>query len=280
LTPLAPNHQPQNLAAIDAVAKTWPDAPQLACFDTSFHRSQPRIAQLFALPRVLSDEGVLRYGFHGLSYEYIAERLPELIGEKAKGRVIVAHLGHGASMCAMREGRSIATTMGFTALDGLVMGKRCGALDPGVILYLMGERGMSIEAVNKMLNRESGLLGVSGVSDDVRTLIASDDPHAREALELFVYRAAREIGALVACLGGLDALVFTAGIGEHAAFIRREICARSQWTGLVLDEASNEANATFISAPSSKVTALVVPTNEELPIARAVVRALAERAGA
>ena len=218
LVPLAPLHQPHHLSAIAALAKLHPTLPQVACFDTSFHCTQPEVATRFALPRSLTDEGVRRYGFHGLSYEYIASVLPEVVGEPAAlGRVVVAHLGSGASMCAMRQCRSVATTMGFTALDGLPMSRRCGNLDPGVVLYLMQEKGMSADAVSDLLYHSSGLLGVSGLSDDMRTLLASDRPHAADAVDLFVYRIGRELGSLVAALGGLDALVFTAGIGEHAA---------------------------------------------------------------
>ncbi|MEO8461212.1 MAG: acetate/propionate family kinase [Dokdonella sp.] len=269
LTPLAPNHQPANLAAIRAVAAAWPELPQIACFDTAFHRTQPRLAQLFALPRDLIDAGVVRYGFHGLSYEYICGVLPDVIGERANGRVVIAHLGHGASMCALHEGRSIATTMGFTTLDGLMMGTRCGTLDPGVVLYLLQQKQMSAEDVDTMLNRQSGLLGVSGISHDTRDLEASTDAHAAEALQLFAYRAARELGSLVAALGGLDALVFSAGIGEHSAKMRDRICAYTAWLGLVLDQDANARHATRISAQDSAVDVLVVPTNEELVIARA-----------
>lgn len=271
---LAPNHQPYSLMAIKAISQRWNHVAQVACFDTSFHRTQPRIAQLFALPRNLTDNGVIRYGFHGLSYEYIAQKLPEVVGEKAKGRVIVAHLGHGASMCAMAGGRSVATTMGFSVLDGLMMGTRCGALDPGVVLYLIDQKGMSAKDVRALLSNESGLLGVSGLSDDVRPLLASNDSHAVEALDLFVYRATKEIGSLVAILGGLDALVFTAGIGEHAPELRRRICEGAQWTGLQLDKTANDNNAVRISAKSSVIDALVIRTNEEIIIARATKDAL------
>ncbi len=243
LTPLAPNHQPANLAAIRAVAAAWPELPQIACFDTSFHRSQPRLAQLFALPRQLIDAGIVRYGFHGLSYEYIAGVLPDLIGARADARVVIAHLGHGASLCALYKRRSIATTMGFTTLDGLMMGTRCGALDPGIVLYLLQHKQMSAQAVDVMLNRQSGLLGVSTISHDVRRLEASTDPRADEALQLFAYRVARELGSLLAALGGLDVLVFSAGIGEHSALMRERICAYLQWLGLTLDPAANAQHA-------------------------------------
>jgi acetate kinase len=270
LVPLAPAHQPHNLAAIRAVAAAWPGLPQAACFDTAFHFAQPRLARLFGLPRSLSDEGIVRYGFHGLSYEYVASRMPEVAGLGPDHRVVVAHLGHGASLCAMRHGRSVATTMAFTTMDGLVMGKRSGALDPGVVLHLMREKGLSIVEVEELLNQRSGLLGVSGLSDDVRDLEASDDPNAAEALDLFAYRAARELGSLVAALGGIDAVVFTAGIGEHSASMRVRICRLSAWTGLVLDDVANAAHRTRISTPASRVGAFVIPTDEEIVIARAM----------
>jgi acetate kinase len=268
-SPLAPNHQPHNLAAIRAVAKAWPDLPQVACFDTAFHRTQPRLAQLFALPRALTEEGILRYGFHGLSYDYIASVLPRFAGARADARVIVAHLGHGASMCAMHGRQSIATTMGFTALEGLMMGTRCGALDPGVVLHLLQQKQMTAKAVDDLLNNRCGLLGVSGLSDDVRALEQSRAPEAAEALDLFAYRAAREIGSLVAALGGLDVLVFTAGIGEHAAGMRARILDRSRWTGIEPDADANARNAARISASSSAVDVFVIPTDEEIVIARA-----------
>ncbi len=269
LTPLAPNHQPANLAAIRAVTAIWPELPQIACFDTSFHRSQPRLAQLFALPRELIDAGIVRYGFHGLSYEYLSGALPDVVGERANARVVIAHLGHGASMCALREGRSIATTMGFTTLDGLMMGSRCGALDAGVVLYLLREKQMSVDQVDRMLNQQSGLLGVSAISDDVRELEASSDARADEALQLFAYRAARELGSLAAALGGLDVLVFSAGIGEHSAQMRQRICDYAEWLGVKLDPGANARDASRISANDSAVDVLVIPTNEELVIARA-----------
>ena len=268
LIPLAPAHQPQNIAGIRVVAKTWPSLPQVACFDTAFHRTQPRVAQLSALPRELLDDGFLRYGFHGLSYEYIASVLPEIAGERADGRVLIAHLGHGASLCAMQNRRSIATTMGFTALDGLMMSTRSGMIDPGIILYLIRERGMNPSAVADLLNNRSGLLGVSGMSDDVRVLEASDHPFAIEALDLFTYRAVREIGSLIAALGGLDILVFTAGIGEHSAGVRDRICSALAWTGVSLDRERNLKSETRIGSESSAVDVLVIPTNEEASIAR------------
>jgi acetate kinase len=279
LVPLAPGHQPHNLAAIRAVAKAWPDLPQVACFDTAFHRTQPRLAQLFPIPHELTRDGMVRYGFHGLSYEYIAGVLPEAAGARADGRVIVAHLGHGASLCAMRNRESVATTMGLTVLDGLMMGTRCGAIDPGLVLHLIRERNMAPETVSDILNNRSGLLGVSGISDDVRVLEASDDPRAAEALDLFAYRVVREAGSLIAALGGLDVFVFTAGIGENAVQIRRKICEGLSWAGLILDQARNEGSETCISGSTSAIAALVIPTNEELPIAKACVRIACPDAG-
>jgi acetate kinase len=269
LVPLAPLHQPHNLAAIDAIAKLHPALPQVACFDTAFHHTQPEIATAFALPRSITAQGVRRYGFHGLSYEYIASVLPDVLGPAAaEGRVVVAHLGNGASMCAMRRRQSVATTMGFTALDGLPMGTRCGNLDPGVILYLIQESGMTAQAVTDLLYHSSGLLGVSGVSDDMRTLLASEDPLAAKAIALFAYRIGRELGSLAAGLGGLDALVFTAGIGEHAPEIRRRACEQAAWLGVELDDAANAAGAARITRHGSRTPAWVIPTNEDLMIAR------------
>lgn len=277
LAPLAPLHQPHNLAAIRAVAKWHPELPQIACFDTSFHRSQDRLAQLFALPRALSDEGILRYGFHGLSYDYIASALPEHIGETAKGRVIVAHLGNGASLCAMKDGKSVATSMGFTALDGLMMGRRCGTVDPGVLLYLMQSKGMDASEIETLLYQQSGLFGVSGISNNMQVLQDSADPHAREAIDLFCYRAASILAGLVPAIGGLDALVFTAGIGEKSALVRQKICDHLSWLGVALQADLNTQNATCISTPQSHVKVLVLPTNEEVIVAKASRRAL--RAG-
>ncbi len=269
LSPLAPLHQPHNLAAIRAVAKWRPGLPQIACFDTSFHRTQSRTAQLFALPRALSDEGVVRYGFHGLSYDYIAGVLPQYLGDCAGGRVIVAHLGNGASMCAMHDRKSVATSMGFTALDGLMMGRRCGTLDPGVVLYLMQAKGMDATEIENLLYRKSGLLGVSGVSNNMQVLQQSDDPHASEAIDLYCFRAASILAGLVPSIGGLDALVFTAGIGENSALVRKNICDRLAWLGLELDSAENARDATCISQPQSLVKVLVLPTNEEAVVAKA-----------
>ncbi len=267
--PLAPLHQPHNLAGIDALTAALPGVPQVACFDTAFHRSQPELAQLFALPRAITAQGVRRYGFHGLSYEYIAEVLPRhLPGGRARGRVIVAHLGNGASMCAMKDLRSHATTMGFTAVEGLMMGTRTGSLDPGVLLYLMDYQHLDAKALTRLLYKESGLLGVSGISQDMRVLLDSAAPEAREAVDLFCYRIVREIGSLAAALGGLDALIFTGGIGEHGAAVREQVCARLDWLGLSLNPAANAASASRISAADSKIDVCVIPTNEEWIIAR------------
>jgi acetate kinase len=268
LEPLAPLHQPHNLAAIEACMERLPGVPQVACFDTSFHRGQPAVAELVPLPAAIRARGVQRYGFHGLSYEYIAHVLPEVAPDIAHGKVIVAHLGSGASLCALRNGKSLDCSLGFTALDGLCMGTRPGAVDPGVILYLFQTLGLAAEDVESMLYKESGLLGISGISSDMRDLLASDAPGARLAIDYFVYRAAKEIGAFAAVLGGADGLVFTAGIGEHSAEIRRRICAASAWLGIELDEAANAGHGPRISTPSSRVSAWVVPTNEELMIAR------------
>lgn len=269
LVPLAPLHQPHHLAAIAALAKLHPSLPQVACFDTSFHRTQPEVATSYALPRRLTAEGVRRYGFHGLSYEYIASMLPEVIGSSAaEGRVVVAHLGSGASMCAMKERRSVATTMGFTALDGLPMAQRCGSLDPGVVLFLLEQKGMTAAAVSDLLYHSSGLLGVSGISDDMKTLLASTQPEAREAVDLFVYRICRELGSLIAAMGGIDALVFTAGIGEHAPEIRHRVCSGSTWLDFDVDEAANAAGGPRLTRPGSRTSAWMIPTDEDLMIAR------------
>ncbi|HET9368693.1 MAG TPA: acetate/propionate family kinase [Vicinamibacterales bacterium] len=268
LIPLAPLHQPYNLAAIDAVAERLPGVPQVACFDTSFHRGQPAVAEVVPLPRHIADAGVQRYGFHGLSYEYIASALPDVAPAIAEGRVIVAHLGSGASLCAMRGRKSIDSTLGFTALDGLCMGTRPGSIDPGVVLYLFQTLGLSAGDVEKMLYKQSGLLGISGRSNDMRDLIGSDDARARLAVDYFVYRVVREIGGLAAVLGGLDAIVFTAGIGENAPEVRRRICAGCAWLGVELDGDANAANQRQISSMGSRVSAWVIPTNEELIIAR------------
>lgn len=266
MTPLDPLHLPLNIAPIRAIAAARPGLPQIACFDTAFHHTVPMVAKHYAIPRALIDKGVHAYGFHGLSYEYIAGQLRQVAPKLAQGRVIVAHLGSGASLCALSEGQSIANTMGFSALDGLVMSTRSGLIDPGVLLYL-GRQGMSFDAIEDMLYRKSGLLGFSGISGDVRDLLASAAPEARAALDLFVYRIAWEAGALIGVLGGLDGLVFTAGIGENAAPIRAEICARLGWTGLRLDSAANDAGTGLISQADSAVAVWVIPTNEEAMIA-------------
>jgi acetate kinase len=250
------------------LAARRPELPQVACFDTAFHRAQPELAQAFALPMAITERGVRRYGFHGLSYEYIASALPQLNAEDADGRVVVLHLGNGASMCAMHAGRSVASTMGFTAVDGLPMGTRCGAIDPGVMLYLMDELKMDARAIEKLIYQQSGLLGVSGLSSDMRVLLASEDPRARFAVDLFVYRIGRELGSLAGALGGLDALVFTGGIGEHAAAIRERVCRNAAWLGVECDPIANAAGGPGISTPASRVPAWVIPTNEELMIAR------------
>ncbi len=270
LVPLAPLHQPYNLAAIEAIATQMPEVPQVACFDTSFHRSQPPVAQLVPLPAEVRSRGVQRYGFHGLSYEFIASTLPETAPGIAAGRVVVAHLGSGASLCAMRAGRSVDSTLGFTALDGLCMGTRPGALDPGVVLYLFQGLGLDAKQVETMLYKQSGLLGISGIGNDMRDLLASDEPSARLAVDYFVHRAAKELGAMTAALGGLDGLVFTAGIGENSPEIRRRICDASRWLGISRDGAANAAprGAVRISGADSRVETWVIPTNEELMIAR------------
>ncbi|MBZ9556873.1 MULTISPECIES: acetate/propionate family kinase [unclassified Modicisalibacter] len=273
LIPLAPLHQPHALTIIEQLHERWPTLPQVACFDTAFHRTQPWVNQCFALPRRLTDEGILRYGFHGLSYAHTARRLPERLGERGRGRVIVAHLGHGCSLCALRDGRSQATSMGFTALDGLVMGRRAGSLDPGVILYLMQSRGWSAAEVEHMLYHDSGLYGVSGISDDMRDLLESPAPPAREAIELFVQRVIRETGALVALLGGLDALVFTAGVGEHAAPIRQAICAGLGWLGVDIDEAANARHAERLDRGSGPAVAIMA-ADEEAEIQRSTIDCL------
>jgi acetate kinase len=288
LVPLAPLHQPHNLEGVRAAITQFPGVPQVACFDTAFHRGHPFVHDAFALPREYYEQGVRRYGFHGLSYEYIAQRLPAVDPQAAAGRTVVAHLGSGASMCALHAGRSLASTMGFTALDGLPMGTRPGQIDPGVLLWLMDERGMDAKALSDLLYKRSGLKGLSGVSNDMRDLHASEVPAAREAVDYFVERLRREIGALAASLGGIDALVFTAGIGENDRIIRARACADMQWLGLDFDPEANEqlprGSGGLVSAPGSRVRAWVIPTNEELMIARhaarLVVPAAREAAGA
>ncbi len=275
LVPLAPLHQPHSLAAIRAVQNKDPSVVQVACFDTAFHCTQPAVARAFALPRSYAEEGVRRYGFHGLSYEFIASALAKIDPRGAAGRTVVAHLGNGASMCALSEGRSVATTMSFTALDGLVMGTRCGSIDPGVLLYLLQRHGMDGRALEHLLYEQSGLLGVSGESSDMRVLLSSSDPRAAEALDLFVYRIHRELGSLAAVLRGLDALVFTGGIGENAAPIRARVCRDASWLGLDFDADANGRGAPCISRTGSRVSAWVIPTDEEAMVARHMRRLLA-----
>ena len=266
--PLAPLHQPYNLAAIDAVFERLPGVPQVACFDTGFHVGHSQVVELIPLPKEICKSGLRRYGFHGLSYEYIASVLPTVAPAIAKARVIVAHLGSGASLCALKDGRSVDSTLGFTVLDGLCMGTRPGAIDPGVVLYLFQNLGLTAKEVETMLYRRSGLLGISGISNDMRDLLSRSEPAARLAVDYFVYRAAKEMGALAAVLGGVDALVFTAGIGENSSEIRRRICEASSWLGLDLDAQANASGKSRISTEHSRVSAWVVPTNEELMIAR------------
>ena len=267
LVPLAPLHQPHNLAPIRVLLERAPSLPQVACFDTAFHHGQPPVAQAFALPKAITDRGVRRYGFHGLSYEYIAQALPQHDARAAAGRTILLHLGNGASMCAIAAGRSVASTMGFTTVDGLPMGTRCGNLDPGVMLYLLDECGMDARAIERLIYQQSGLLGVSGISSDMRTLEASTDPAAKAAIDLFVYRIGREMGSLAAALGGVDAIVFTGGIGENSRSLRQRVCTDAGWLGVDLDRAANEINGPRLSTAASRTAAWVVPTNEELMIA-------------
>jgi acetate kinase len=281
LVPLAPLHQPYNLAAIEAVTERLPDVPQVACFDTAFHRGQPAVAEVVPIAAEVCGPGVQRYGFHGLSYEYVASVLPEMAPEVARGRVVVAHLGSGASVCALEAGRSVDSSFGFTALDGLCMGTRPGTVDPGVVLYLFQEKGLSVKEVEAVLYKRSGLLGISGISNDMRDLLSSREPKARLAVDYFVYRAAREIAGMAAAMGGIESLVFTAGIGENSPEVRRRIGEACAWLGVEMDEGLNERNAPRISTSRSKVAVLVVPTNEELMIARhtgALLGLVAERA--
>jgi acetate kinase len=279
LTPLAPLHQPANLAPIRAALKRMPEIPQVACFDSAFHRSHPEVADHFALPETFHQAGIRRYGFHGLSYEYIAGKLKDIAPDLAKGKVVVAHLGSGASLCAMKGGVSVDSTMSFTGLDGLPMGTRCGALDPAAVIFLIRDMKMAFDDVESLLYRKSGLLGLSGVSNDVRDLLTSNEPAAHFALDYFVYRVCLALGAMAAALEGVDGVVFTAGIGEHAAEIRRRICTKLAWLGLRLDEAANLVNGPRITTPDSRVSAWVVPTDEEIVIARHT-RDLANGAGA
>jgi len=268
LIPLAPLHQPHNIEVIDTIAALEPDVPQVACFDTAFHRDNDPLATLFALPRPLIEEGVRRYGFHGLSYEFISRRLRALAPAAAQGKVVVCHLGSGASMCAIDDGRSVASTMGFTALDGLPMGTRTGKLDCGVVLYLLQEKGMSAEQIEHLLYKESGLLGLSGISNDMRILTESDDPNAQEAVDYFIYRITRELGSLAAAMGGLDAVVFTAGIGEHSPKVRARVLRAAEWLGLAVDDEANSlVEEGCISPGGARCSAWVIPTDEELMIA-------------
>jgi acetate kinase len=276
---LAPLHQPHNLAPIRRALERLPELPQVACFDTSFHRTQPEVAQMFALPAELREAGIMRYGFHGLSYEYIASLLPDIDKRAAEGRSVVLHLGNGASMCALDAGRSMAGTTGFTAVEGLPMGTRSGSLDPGVILHLMDKWGMDARAIEKLLYNQSGLLGVSGFSSDMRALLASEKPEAKLAVDLFLYRIRRELGSMAAALGGLDALVFTAGIGENAPVIRSRVCRDATWLGVEIDEVANAQGERRISTGASRVAVWVLPTNEELMIARHTRRLLASTEG-
>jgi acetate kinase len=276
LEPLAPLHQPHNLAGIAASREAFPEAVQTACFDTAFHRNHPWVNDTFALPRPLYDEGVRRYGFHGLSYEYICRYLQQTSPETYSGKVVVAHLGNGASMCAIRNGQSIGSTMGFTALDGLPMGTRCGQLDPGVVLYLLATKGMSADEVSDLLYKNSGLKGLSGISQDMRTLTESTDPKAAEAIDYFVFRIRRELGAMAAVLGGLDTVVFTGGIGENSALIRQKVCDDQDWLGLAIDETKNRTRTEDISGVESRIKVLVIPTNEEETIRRHTAELLSE----
>lgn len=265
---LAPLHQPHNLAPIKALAKVHPGLVQVACFDTAFHSTNPKVATTFALPRELTEEGVRRYGFHGLSYEYISRRLREMDPVIAAGKVVVCHLGSGASMCAIQNGQSVASTLGFTAVDGLPMGTRTGVLDPGVVLYLLQQKGMNAKEIETLLYKRSGLLGVSGVSNDMRVLLESPDPNAAEAVDLFIYRVCRELGSLAAAMQGLDAVVFTAGIGEHSSAVREKVCHQAAWMGIDLDTDANLKHAPRITTLDSDIPVFVIPTDEEMMIAR------------
>ncbi len=277
LSPLAPHHQPHNLAAIRAVAEIAPSLPQVACFDTAFHTTQPEVARMLPLPAVYRDQGLMRYGFHGLSYEYIVSALPRIARAPLPSRLVVAHLGNGASLCAIRDGRSVATSMGFSTLDGLLMGTRCGSIDPGAILHLLDQCGLDTSALTDLLYNHCGLLGVSGISADMRVLLDSNDPRAERAVEFFCYRLVRGIGSMAAALGGLDALVFTGGIGEHSASVRARVCAASKWLGIELDQEANEQAASKLSQPCSRVAVWTVAANEELTIARQVQDVLGAR---
>jgi len=273
LTVLAPLHQPHNLAPIKNIMEASPSMPQVACFDTAFHRTHPEIADKLAIPRKFSDEGVQKYGFHGLSYEYIASQLSDYT---PASKVVVCHLGNGASACAIKDGKSVDSTMGFTALDGLIMGTRCGSIDPGVLLYFMQEKNMTGKQIEKILYKESGLLGVSGISNDVRELLESKSKHAAEAIDLFCYRIVREVGALASVMGGMEALVFTAGIGENSSVIRQKVCEGLEWFGLEIDKKANKDNDVCINTFDSGVDVFVLPTNEERMIAKHVQKILKE----
>lgn len=273
LSPFAPLHQPHNLAGIRAAMECFPNVPQVACFDTAFHRNHPWVNDTFALPRSYYDEGVRRYGFHGLSYDYVSGELARIAPHLAEGRVVIAHLGNGASMCGVQDGRSMASTMGFSALDGLPMGTRSGQVDPGVVLYLMDQRGMSAAEISDLLYKQSGLLGLSGLSNDMRTLEAAGTPEAAQAIDYYVFRCQREVGAMAAALGGIDALVFCGGIGENSQLIRARICERLGWMGIEINHSRNRQNACVISSDMARTTVMIVPTNEELVIARAARRA-------
>ncbi|WP_296643400.1 acetate/propionate family kinase [Roseinatronobacter sp.] len=276
LSPMAPSHQPHNLGAIRDLSERFPDTRQIACFDTAFHMDLPEVDRLFALPKALADDGLRRYGFHGLSYDYVASALQGIAPDIAQGRVVIAHLGHGASICALMGGTSVATTTGMTALDGLPMGQRCGALDPGLVLYLIEERGMTPAEVHEMLYQRSGLVGLSGISGDMAALLDSDAPDAKAAVAFFIYRCQREIGSLVAALGGLDALVFTGGIGENSSAIRKRICAGLGWLGVQIDDQANDQGASRISPNTGKVAAYMIPTDEERVLARGAHKLLLE----
>ena len=275
LVPLAPLHQPHNLAPMQSLARNHPELDQVACFDTAFHSTQPWRAKAYALPRELSDEGLCKYGFHGLSYEYVTQQLLATHPELAKGHIVICHLGNGSSLCAVKDGRSMDTTMGFTALDGVPMGTRSGSIDPGVLLYLMHEKKMDVDAIEDLLYRRSGLLGVSGLSNDMKVLQESTELHAKQAVELFCFRVAKEVGAMAASMGGLDALVFTAGIGENSPEIRELVAQQLEWLGVKLDAAANSERQVDISAADARVPTFVVPTNEEMMIAKHTMNVLA-----
>jgi acetate kinase len=275
LSPLAPLHQPGNLSGVRAARRAFPDALQVACFDTAFHRSHPWVNDTYALPREYYEQGIRRYGFHGLSYEYVVDRLKQIAPLYEQGRVVVMHLGNGASMCAIRDGQSVGSSMGFTALDGLPMGTRCGQLDPGIVLYLLREKGMTADAIEDLLYRKSGLKGLSGLSQDMRELEAAGTPEAMQAIDYFVFRIRRELGSMAAILSGLDAVVFCGGIGENAWRIRERVCQGFEWLGVELDDVRNQAAETVVSSDRSRVRVFVIKTNEDMTIARHTARLLA-----